>query len=205
MANARTYHEPEAAIRRPPSYPEYGSDLLSLERVKLMSLAERGLLATLRWHLWANDTVPADPKAMARLLGLEAAEVQAALTDRVLSFLAPAPGAPDRLYSPELHAQMTRLLERREKMVRGAKHSHIARKVNAKESIGTHAGTHVGEHMPSELHCTAQNRTALGKATDQRTPSKSNGSDHDPFVAELEAAEARERAGGSGTESAWHR
>jgi hypothetical protein len=36
------------ALRRPPAFQEYGTDLLSIEAVRLMSLAERCLLATMR-------------------------------------------------------------------------------------------------------------------------------------------------------------
>jgi hypothetical protein len=183
---------------------EYGSDLLALERVKLMTLAERGLLATMRWHLWANDTLPRDPAPMARLLGLEAAEVQAALTDRVLSFFAPAKGAPDRLMCPELAAQMQRLMERRDRMVQGAHNSHTARKEKGKPAIatqdGTQDGTHGGSAMASELNCTAPNRTALGKNADISKALKGNGAHapnphpaaRDEFVVSYEAAQAGE-------------
>src|SRR5687767_7554018 len=92
----------EPSIRRPPGFMEYGSDLLGLERVKLMDLAERGLLATMRWYIWSNDTLPADAKVMARLLGLQLAEVEGALTERVLSFFAPAKDGSGRLICPEL-------------------------------------------------------------------------------------------------------
>jgi hypothetical protein len=179
---------------------EYGSDLLGLEGVKLMTLNERGLLATMRWHLWANDTLPADPQLMARLLGLEAAEVQAALTDRVMSFFSPVKGDSTRLICPELAAQMERLMERREKMVQGAHNSHNARKDKEKAEIATHGGTHDATHhgsgVASELQRTAANRTALGRESDKRKPSRGgNGGEpvDDPFVQAIDATDKRER------------
>lgn len=102
----------DAGRRRPPAYQEYGSDLLSIEAVRLMSLAERGLLATMRWHVWANDSMPREPAALARVLGLDPGEVKDALTERVLRLFAPLPADATRLYCPELAAQMQRLRER---------------------------------------------------------------------------------------------
>src|SRR4051812_2714326 len=99
--------------RRPPAYQEYGSDLLALESVRLMSLAERGPLATLRWHLWVNDTVPSEPRQLARVLGIDEQGVREALTDRVLNFFALCDDRPDRLHSPELRAYMEKLVKRR--------------------------------------------------------------------------------------------
>src|SRR4051794_7969464 len=99
--------------RRPPAYQEYGSDLLALEDVRLMSLAERGLLATLRWHLWVNDTAPSDPRQLARVLGVEERGLVEALTPRVLKFFAPCGDRSERLHSPELRAYMEKVLKRR--------------------------------------------------------------------------------------------
>lgn len=101
------------ASRRPPAYQEYGSDLLGLEDIRLMSLAERGMLATLRWYVWTNNTIPRDPRQLARVLGLEEQEIRAAMTERVLRFFAPCSDDESRLHSPELSEQMSRLLTRR--------------------------------------------------------------------------------------------
>ena len=182
--------------RRPPAFQEYGSDLLALERVKLMSLAERGLLATMRWHVWSNDTLPADPKLLARLLGLETAEVEAALTERVRAFFQPARGDATRLVCPELAGQMARYMERREKMLQGTLNSHKARKQQGKPDDGTQVGTQLGTHGGSERSGTAQKRTALGKEDDKSTTRSPAGpAAPDPFVREYDEAQAAERAG----------
>lgn len=109
-------------LRRPPAFQEYGADLLNLEAVKLMSLGERGLLATMRWCIWANDTLPADPAQLARLLGISEEEVRRNLTEAVLGFFrsAAAKGYGDRLECPELLDQMARLAARREAQVKSA-------------------------------------------------------------------------------------
>jgi hypothetical protein len=173
---------PERPIRRPPAFPEYGSDLLSLESVKLMSLGERGLLATLRWHLWANDTVPADAKLMARLLGLDAQEVQQNLTDRVLSFFAPAEQDKTRLVCPELQAQMARLLWRRDRQAAGAELARISRKTNQK-SVSTKQGAH---------HAAKQPAPELKRNEPNRTEPLEEGEVVDDFVRSYSAVQERE-------------
>jgi hypothetical protein len=109
--------------RRPPAFQEYGATLLNLESIKLMSLAERGLLATLRWYLWLNDTIPDEPALMARLLGLEEHDVRKNLTPAVRSFFRSGHhlGMGDRLECPELLDQMALLMERRRKQSNGGK------------------------------------------------------------------------------------
>jgi hypothetical protein len=187
-------HEP--SIRRPPAFMEYAADLLALEQVKLMTLAERGLLATMRCYIWSNDTLPADPKLMARLLGLEPAEVREALTERVKSFFTPAPGQPDRLVCPELAAQMVRLMDRRQRMKRGTLNSHKARKEQGKAAIGTHGGS----GMASELNCTEPKRTALPREADKKDLSHKHqgngGAPDSSFLAEYELEESKERGTG---------
>jgi hypothetical protein len=136
--------------------------LLSLERVKLMSLGERGLLATLRWHLWANDTVPSDPKLMARLLGLDPQEVQQNLTDRVLKFFAPAEEDKTRLICPELAAQMARLLWRRDRQATGAELARISRKTKENTSSAKQPANHAAKQLAPELNRTEPNRAFKG-------------------------------------------
>lgn len=199
----------EPSIRRPPAFQEYGADLLALERVKLMSLAERGLLATMRWMVWSNDSLPAKPKQLALVLGLDADDVRKALTPAVLSFFAPSKDDPDRIICPELAAQLIRLLDRANRQMRGTLNSHIARKEHRKDEVAGHDGNHIGTHggsgVASEMNRTALNRTALAMADqskanpneEKKSGALSQGATGlaavDPFVAEINAADTRER------------
>lgn len=115
--------------RRPPAFQEYGADLLNLESVKVMTLGERGLLATMRWCIWGNDTLPSDPAQLARVLGLPEADVRENLTEAVQSFFATAKGFSERLECPELAAQMLRLQERRDAQSRAADETNAKRKI----------------------------------------------------------------------------
>jgi uncharacterized protein YdaU (DUF1376 family) len=158
-------------VRRPPAYSEYGSDLLALEAVRLMSLAERGLLATMRWSAWANDSLPRDPKQLARVLGLAETEVAGALTERVLRFFAPCANDPERLHCPELSAQMAKLLQRREEMARlgaeGGKSSVRQRKLaqaSAQASAQPHAQAKTKPTLKlAEKNREEKNRTELSR------------------------------------------
>jgi hypothetical protein len=130
--------------------------------------------------------------------------MQAALTDRVMSFFEPMKGDPTRLICPELAAQMERLLAAREKQLQGTLNSHKARREQGKEGIGTYGGSHVGTHggsgVASELNRTELNRTALRKGADksQDFKTKSNGGAPDAdFIAGYEAEQAKENAGGA--------
>lgn len=140
----------ETPIRQPPAFQEYGADLLNLERIQLMSLAERGLLATLRWKIWANDSLPRDPELLSRLLGLLIEDVAINLTEDVLSFFAPAENDSTRIICPELADQKRRLAERHKKMAEGAKNSHKSRERGTHKAThaGTHSATHDGSGMP---------------------------------------------------------
>ena len=92
--------------RPPPAFQMYSADRLADRQFKLMTLAERGLLHTLELEMWVNGTVPGDTAAMARVLGLDAAEVQAALSGRVLAHFT---RSGDNLTSPDLEAYREKL------------------------------------------------------------------------------------------------
>ncbi len=104
--------------RPPPAFQMYSSDRLADRQFKLMTLAERGLLHTLELELWVNRTVPRDTAAMARILGLDAAEVGAALTERVLARFTQD---GDNLISPELEAYREQLEDHHRRKSEGGK------------------------------------------------------------------------------------
>ena len=68
-----------AQSRDAPAYQEYPANFMARIQYRVMSLAERGLLLTLRHECWVNKQVPADPCTLARMLGYEVDEVAAAL------------------------------------------------------------------------------------------------------------------------------
>jgi uncharacterized protein YdaU (DUF1376 family) len=84
--------------REPPAFQEYAAAMLSRREYRAMGLAERGLLYSLRLECWVNQTVPADPAILAKVLGYSAEEIRAVLP-AVMAFFTVA---GDELFSPEL-------------------------------------------------------------------------------------------------------
>ena len=107
-----------AQNRRPPAYVEYAATILANRQYRLMSLAERGLLYTIRLECWENIQVPASPDELAKYISCDVSDVKAALTDRVKSFLSEKENS---LICPELEDYRQHLAERREKQSKGGK------------------------------------------------------------------------------------
>ncbi|CAN1520477.1 hypothetical protein MCEKH45_01087 [Methylophilaceae bacterium] len=107
-----------AQNRRPPAYVEYAATILANRQYRLMSLAERGLLYTIRLECWENIQVPASPDELAKYISCDVSDVKAALTDRVKSFLSEKENS---LTCPELEDYRQHLAERREKQSKGGK------------------------------------------------------------------------------------
>ena len=107
-----------AQNRKPPAFLEYAATILANREYRLMPLAERGLLYTIRLECWENKQVPAPHYELAKYIGCDVAEVKSALTDRVKSFLYEIDGS---LTCPELDNYRQHLDERRLKQSTGGK------------------------------------------------------------------------------------
>jgi len=114
--------------RDAPAYQEYSANLMARIDYRAMSLAERGLLYTLRNECWVNRQVPSDIHKLARILGYDPAEVQANLP-AVMPFFA-SEGA--YLVCPELDDYREKLDLRREQQSQGGKQG--AARTNSKHS-----------------------------------------------------------------------
>lgn len=118
-------------MRDAPAYQEYAASMLANSRYRLMSLAERGLLDTLRRECWVNGGVPAKPATLARMLGCDAAEIDASLP-AVMPFFA----IKDALIvCPELDDLRATYSERRERQAAGGKRSAEKRKGEAASTL----------------------------------------------------------------------
>lgn len=73
--------------RKPPAYQEYAAAMMAVREFKLMSLAERGLLYTIRLECWTNLVVPQNSAELAKCLGFSESEMNVALTTNVKAFL----------------------------------------------------------------------------------------------------------------------
>jgi hypothetical protein len=102
--------------RPAPAFQEYASDMLANFRYRTMTLAERGLMDTMRRECWVNGSVPKEPQELASYLGKPTDEVIAFLSIRVLSFFRER---NDQLVCPELDAYRASLEDRAKKMSEG--------------------------------------------------------------------------------------
>jgi uncharacterized protein YdaU (DUF1376 family) len=107
-----------SADRPPPAFQEYASDWLASRIFRECNLAERGLLMTMRLECWANQSVPANPESLARVLGFSKSEIEAAFSARVQSFFAESGG---QLVCPELDAYRAKLARGRLAMSAGGR------------------------------------------------------------------------------------
>lgn len=117
-----------AQSRDAPAYQEYPANFMARIQYRVMSLAERGLLLTLRHECWVNKQVPADPRTLARMLGYEVNEVASALP-AVMPFFALAGGC---IVCPELDAYRAHLEGIRERQSQGGRQG--AAKTNSKHT-----------------------------------------------------------------------
>ena len=119
-------------MRDAPAFQEYAAAMLANSRYRLMSLAERGLLDTLRRECWVNAGVPAKPATLARMLGYDATEVEAALP-AVLPFFSTTQAG--LIVCPELDDLRATYAERRERQAAGGKKSAEKRKGEAASTL----------------------------------------------------------------------
>ena len=104
-------------IDRPaPAFQEYASDMLANAHYRTMSLAERGLLDTMRRECWVNGSIPKDPNDLADLLGKPAGEVNLNLSMKVLHFFRER---NDKLICPELDSYRANLADKKQRMSDG--------------------------------------------------------------------------------------
>jgi uncharacterized protein YdaU (DUF1376 family) len=119
-----------AQNREPPAFQEYAAAMMAKTDYRLMSLAGRGLLYTMRLECWVNRRLPPDTPRLARVLGFDVAEV-AALIPEVQPFFAID---DEGLYCPELEDYRDHVDDRRQKQSEGGKQTaakHKARREQA--------------------------------------------------------------------------
>lgn len=104
--------------RKAPSFQEYAASMMANREFKLMSLPERGLLMTMRYECWENNSVPINVADLAKCLGFEVSEIKMALTSRVKHFFKEF---GDSYICPELEDYREHLKDRKLKQSAGGK------------------------------------------------------------------------------------
>lgn len=131
-----------AQNREPPAYQEYAASMMGKIEYRIMSLAERGLMDTMRRECWVNHAVPADPALLSRVLGFEQQEIARALP-AVMPFFQEIEG---RLVCTELENYRAYLDEQNRKRSEGGKRG--ADITNAKRTKSKNRSTKASEGNP---------------------------------------------------------
>lgn len=105
----------------PPAFQTFASDDMASEVWRLASLAERGLLDSMKRYCWVNNTVPADKDQLARALGLNVIEVERSHGNLIAANFARHPHDETRLFCPDLERQKQEMLLRRTKQAEGGR------------------------------------------------------------------------------------
>jgi hypothetical protein len=186
--------------RPPPAYQEYAATMLADRGFRSMSAAERGVLFTMRLECWVNGSVPADPTSLARVLGIEVAEVKRALTPRVLRHFDEAMHDEERvLVCPQLDDYRRQLEERQSRMSaggrRGAVHTNQARRDRPKAG---HPDDYPDALPDGPPDGPPDGVLSIDKTSTAKTRTASLERD-DAFVAALEGPASFEIGGGRGS------
>jgi len=149
---------------------------LAAESGYRLTLAERGLKASTQDAIWLSmdGTVPADPEELAVVVRRPAQEVRQALPAVLPHF--DSTSVPGRLSDPALTAYRDRLVTQREKNADGAKKTNLKRWGDRSTDRSTDRSLNSNSTQPKSVG----------------GPSNSTVID-DPFVHDLEAAEAAQR------------
>jgi uncharacterized protein YdaU (DUF1376 family) len=183
--------------RDAPAYQEYPAAMLTKLPFRRATFAQRGLLFTLRLELWVNEALPADPDALAAILGVDPTEVANALP-AIMSFFAIENG---ELRCPELDAYRAHLDARHLKQSEGGKHgaaiTNAEKKKRRRLKNGAASGIPADATTPTSTSSATPSGTppASGRVLSTVQPSQeqhsqalSTGSDSsDPWVADFEA------------------
>lgn len=107
--------------REPPAYLEYAAAMLASRTKRLMTATELGVAWAMKLECWVNRSVPAEPGALAVILGLDTAEVTAALP-AVMPFFA---YVGEEIVCPELENYRAYLLRIRTAQSEGGKRGSV--------------------------------------------------------------------------------
>lgn len=117
-----------APNRTAPAYQEYAASMMARFEYRTLTLAQRGLLYSMRLECWVNQFLPESPEVLARILGFDTAEIAAELP-YVMPFFDVENG---RITSPDLEIYRQRVEGIRERQAQGGKAG--AAKTNARKT-----------------------------------------------------------------------
>jgi hypothetical protein len=173
--------------REPPAFQEYAATMLARIEFRIMSLAGRGLLYTLRLECWHNGKASANPDVLARLYGSTREQMDAALRE-VQPFFA---SDGDWMRCPELDNYRRHLEERHERQSQGGRKGAELTNAVRKPAPKAHrlAATPSGESRGRRGSLVKPSPVQSSK--DQINTASKEGQSLDEWVAEHDAASRR--------------
>ncbi len=176
--------------RDAPAYQEFAASMMARMSYRQLSLAERGLLYTLRNECWVNHKLPSDPAKLARVLGYVEDDIRSTLPGVMEYFEVQG----EELVCPELEKYRHYQDARRERMSEGGKKSADKRRRVKQHAEGetTSASTlqAPSNHPATGLQALRQDQTSQAKSK----PVSRETDTQDPWVQEYERASANEYA-----------
>ncbi len=130
--------------RTAPAYQEYAASMMARLEYRTLTLAQRGLLYSMRLECWVNQFLPESAEVLARILGFDPAEIAAELP-YVMPFFEVENG---RITSPDLEAYRRRVEGIRERQAQGGKAGAAktnARKTRADTGVSGNSGKPSGD------------------------------------------------------------
>lgn len=115
--------------RDAPAYQEYAAAMLAKVDFRTMTLAERGLLYTMRLECWVNSSLPSDSAKLAKIIGFDRDDVIAALPS-VIAFFSDDGGV---ITCPELENYRSYLASIRAAQSEGGKRTQAQKKGSGKK------------------------------------------------------------------------
>ncbi|MCX7167868.1 MAG: hypothetical protein NTV11_16555 [Rhodocyclales bacterium] len=181
--------------RDAPAYQEYAASMMAKMPYREMNLQQRGLLYTMRNECWVNSLLPSEPGRLAKVLGLDADEVAAALP-AVMSFFR---DDGRNILSPELEDYRAHLADQKARMAKGGKRGaettngkrKPAKKRTGTDDPATSAAPPTATPQPARQ---GGDEVLVQSSSVQQSQTQSPVKDSavDPFVADYVAAEQRE-------------
>lgn len=169
-----------AQNREPPAFQEYAAAMMAKTDYRLMSLAGRGLLYTMRLECWVNRRLPPDAPRLARVLGFDVAEV-AALMPEVRPFFAIDEAG---LFCPELEDYREHVNDRRQKQSEGGKQTAAKHKAK-RQQVAPERGA---GYLPANLQGACSSLVQSSKAQPNSMQVLSEDPIHDEWLSEYDKA-----------------
>ena len=167
--------------REPPAFQEYASAMMARMDYRTLSLAERGLLYSMRLECWVNSVLPSDTAKLAKVLGYTKEEIDVTLP-AVRPFFA---FDGHSIACPELLDYRLHLDAIREKQRVGGKKG-----VEEKRAKKALRDSEVDLEVDHKVFSKAKYSPDKSKPT--QPLKKDLPPEIDPFVAAMEAAEAKD-------------